>query len=66
MPWYWTDDLARLLIDAGKVDERAVADWLSAPVAIRSEEEEDSLRVAASLLPDEGEEAEPPSLALAA
>ncbi|MFO7294257.1 MAG: hypothetical protein FWJ92_06725 [Actinomycetes bacterium] len=65
MPWYWTDDLARLLIDAGKVDERAVADWLSAPVAIRSEEE-DSLRVAASLLPDEGEEAEPPSLALAA
>jgi len=65
MPWYWTDDLARLLIDAGKVDERAVADWLSAPVAIRSEEE-DSLRVAASLLPDEGEEAEPPRLALPA
>ena len=65
MPWYWTDDLARLLIDAGKVAERAVANWLSAPVAIRSEQE-DSLAVAASLLPDDGEDGEPPSLALAA
>jgi len=65
MPWYWTDDLARLLIDTGKVNERAVANWLSAPVAIRSDEE-DSLAVATSLLPDDGEEAEPPSLLLAA
>ena len=34
MPWYWTDDLARTLIDAGKVDSTRVAAWITAPVPI--------------------------------
>lgn len=65
MPWYWTDDLARILIDTGKVSESRVAGWLSAPVAIRRDEES-SETVATSLLTGDGDEGEPPSLALAA
>lgn len=65
MPWYWTDDLAHRLIDTGKVEQRQVATWLSAPVAIRSSEL-DSQLVAEALLAGEGEEGEPPSLPAAA
>lgn len=63
MPWYWTDDLARTLIDAGAVDSSRVVRWLSAPVAIRSTDT-DADSVARSLLEDE--EGEPPSLSAAA
>lgn len=63
MPWYWTDDLARILIDAGKVDPAHATKWISAPVAIRRGEE-DSESVASSLLSEE--EGEDPSLPLAA
>ncbi len=63
MPWYWTDDLARTLIDAGKAETNQVLRWLSAPVAIRSDET-DGESVADSLL--QGEEGEPPSLPMAA
>ena len=52
MPWYWTDDLARILIDTGKVDPERARRWISAPVAIRSAEV-DSETVASSLLSDE-------------
>lgn len=63
MPWYWTDDLARILIDTGKVDPERARRWISAPVAIRSAEV-DSETVASSLLSDE--DGEGPSLPLAA
>ncbi|MFP3915404.1 MAG: hypothetical protein ACLFWM_11055 [Actinomycetota bacterium] len=63
MPWYWTDDLARTLIDSGTVDSSRVAGWLSTPVAIRRGEE-DPDAVGLSLLEDE--EGEPPSLPVAA
>ncbi len=63
MPWYWTDDLARILIDTGKVSEQRVSSWLTAPMAIRSDDS-DSETVADSLL--DGEEGEPPTAALAA
>ena len=60
MPWYWTDDLARSLIAAGKVEQSAVTSWLVTPVAIRSgEDSPDS--VVAALMEDEYE---PPSPAL--
>lgn len=62
MPWYWTDDLARSLIDAGKVDQSRVSQWLVSPVAIRRAEA-DTAEIAVGLLE---EESEPPSLALAA
>ena len=54
MPWYWTDDLARTLIDAGEVDRTRVAAWLASPVAIRREEGSPA-DIAGSLLEDEGE-----------
>lgn len=63
MPWHWTDDLARTLIDAGKADASQMVRWLSAPVAIRSPET-DTESVARSLLDEE--EGELPSLPLAA
>lgn len=65
MPWYWTDDLARTLIDTGKVDATRVSSWLSAPVAIRSGAE-DAESVAESLLGIEGEDGENSGLSMAA
>lgn len=63
MPWYWTDDLARTLIDAGKVSPARVMQWMSAPVAIRGDDG-DAQTVADSLLSEE--EGEPPALPVAA
>ena len=34
MAWFWTDDVARTLIDAKDIDAHQVQDWLSQPVAI--------------------------------
>ena len=34
MPWFWTDDLARVLVDSGRVSGERVQDWISTPVAI--------------------------------
>lgn len=55
MPWYWTDDLARTLIDTGHVDRSRVESWLAAPVAIRSAEDSADV-VADALLGEEEEE----------
>lgn len=55
MPWYWTDDLARTLIDRGRVDRSRVESWLAAPVAIRRTERSADA-VADALLDDEEEE----------
>lgn len=38
MPWYWTDDLARVLAAEGKLDQATVASMMASPVALRSEE----------------------------
>lgn len=62
MPWYWTDDLARNLIDTGKADQAKVGEWLTSPVAIRRDTGE-ATDIAAALLDEEGE---PPLLARAA
>jgi hypothetical protein len=37
MPWYWSDDIARVLVVSGKIDNSAAAPLISAPVAFRSE-----------------------------
>lgn len=37
MTWYWTDDLARVLIDSGAVERSRVVGWLSCPVAVRGD-----------------------------
>ena len=48
MAWFWTDDLARLLIARDGVAPGAVAHWISAPIAHRAEGE--ALDIARTLL----------------
>ena len=38
MPWYWTDDIARALIEAGRLTVDAAGSLMSVPTAIRREE----------------------------
>jgi hypothetical protein len=53
MPWYWTDDLARVLVSNGNLDEAAAAPLIALPVAYRSDH--DSIENAARDLMDDGE-----------
>ncbi len=46
--WFWTDDLARLLVEDGVAPDR-VADWLRHPVA-HAAAEADPLEMARRLL----------------
>ena len=56
--WHWTDDLARVLVDAGHPRSAALVEWTAAPVAVRGDGE--PLAVAEALL---GADDEDPSLA---
>lgn len=38
VPWYWTDDIARALIEAGRMTVDAAGPLMSVPSAIRREE----------------------------
>ena len=53
MPWYWTDDLARALIEAGRLTVDAAGSLMSVPTAIRREES--SIEAAALALLDDDE-----------
>ena len=53
MPWYWTDEVAPVLIARGSIDEDAAATMIALPVAHRSER--DNVDDAAQELMDEGE-----------
>lgn len=53
MPWYWTDEVAPVLIAQGNIDEDTAATMISLPVAHRSEH--DTVEDAAQELMDEGE-----------
>lgn len=66
MPWYWTDDLARTLIDAGTVERARVSTWLVSPVAIRSDEENGEAVARSLLTLEEDEEGDEPARPLAA
>ena len=48
MAWFWTDDLARLLIDAG-TSEPALSELLSRPSAIAASDEARALEIAKRL-----------------
>ncbi len=50
MAWFWSDDLARLLIARDGVSPRRVADWIAGPTAHRSDL--DALAFARALLGD--------------
>ncbi len=53
MPWYWTDDIARALIEAGRLTVDGAASMMSVPTAIRREES--SIEAAALALLDDDE-----------
>ncbi len=53
MPWYWTDDIARALIDAGRIGEDAVRAMTVVPAAIKRDET--TLEAVALALLDEDE-----------
>lgn len=36
MVWFWTDDLAAALIEAGDVSPEQVASWVANPQAVRA------------------------------
>jgi hypothetical protein len=56
--WHWTDDLARVLADAGHPKTTVPLEWIAVPVAVRGDGE--PLAVAEALL---GTDDEDPSLA---
>ncbi len=59
MPWFWTDDLARLLAERGEVDASRTRRWSERPVAVSGA---DALATARQLLAAvDDEEDEPPS-----
>jgi hypothetical protein len=53
VPWYWTDDIARRLIEAGRIKAEAVGLMLSVPTAIRRDET--TIEAAAQALLDDDE-----------
>lgn len=53
MPWYWTDEVAPVLVAKGSIDDATAAMLISLPVAHRSER--DTVEDAAQELMDEGE-----------
>lgn len=53
MPWYWTDDLARALLEDGRISETVASQLISLPVAFRSEET--TVEAAASALLEDDE-----------
>jgi hypothetical protein len=53
MPWYWTDEVAPVLIANGSIDPEVAASLISLPVAHRSDQ--DTVEEAAKELMDDGE-----------
>lgn len=53
VPWYWTDDLARILVSDGVINTQVATKMISSPVAIRRDES--SIEDAARGLADDEE-----------
>lgn len=53
MPWYWSDEVAPVLVANGSIDETVAADLIAIPIAHRSEH--DTIEEAAKELMDDGE-----------
>ena len=53
MPWYWTDDLAQVLMTDGRISEATAVQLRAIPVAFRSGQ--DTVEEAAQELFDDGE-----------
>ena len=55
MPWFWTDDLADLLIEHEGVRPESLTEWKLRPVAIAVADNTDPVDVARALLGVESE-----------
>ena len=53
MPWYWTDDIARALIETGRLTVESARTMLATPVAIKRVELDLDTAVQAMLDDDE-------------
>jgi len=53
MPWYWTDDVAPVLVSSGRISDEIAATLIAMPVAHRREHL--TLEEAARSLLDDGE-----------
>jgi len=53
VPWYWTDDIARALMEADRISADVAGPLMSIPIGIRREEP--TLETAAEALVDDGE-----------
>lgn len=53
MPWYWTDEVAPVLVANGTIDADVAAGLAAVPVALRSDHE--TVEEAVQELLDEGE-----------
>jgi len=53
MPWYWTDEVAPVLVANGSIGADLAAELVAVPVALRSAHE--SVEEAAKELMDDGE-----------
>jgi hypothetical protein len=52
MQWFWTDDLAAMLIEHGLVGPERLNAWTSRPVAYSAPDEADRLEMARHLIGD--------------
>jgi hypothetical protein len=50
MPWFWTDDLADLLIEHDGLSPGAVAGWTQRPAALAAPEGTEALEFARAVL----------------
>jgi hypothetical protein len=46
MAWFWSDDLARVLLEAGEASDAEMRDWIQRPVAIAAAPDTDPLTLA--------------------
>jgi hypothetical protein len=53
VPWYWTDDIARALIETGRLNAESARTMLAAPVALKRAEPDLDAAVQAMLDDDE-------------
>jgi len=53
MPWYWTDEMARVLVADGRIAEDTAATMIALPIAHRSEH--DNIEAAVREILDDGE-----------
>lgn len=50
MVWFWSDDLARALLDSGLTEPDRVGEWLDKPLAFAASAGEDGLSVGCRIL----------------